>query len=200
MMRYFPVFLDLTGRQCLVVGATEEAQRKAEALRGAGATVRSVAALGVGTAERLGPFALAVVATGDAAEDAAASRLLRGLEMPLNVVDRPELCSFIWPAIVDRDPVTIAISTAGTAPMLAKIIRRRIERAVPAAFGTLAALAGNMRRLVHDRLSDAAQRRKFWRQAFAGRVAQLVFAGDAPGAAAALYRALPPSPGSTLTP
>lgn len=192
-MRYFPVFLDLTGRQCLVVGATEEARRKAEALRGAGAVVRSVATLGAGTAERLGPFALAVVATGDAGADIFVSRLLRGLGMPLNVVDRPELCTFIWPAIVDRDPVTIAISTAGTAPMLAKMIRARIERAVPAAFGTLAALAGGMRRIVRRRLPDAALRKIFWQQAFVGRVAQLVFAGDAAGAAAALYRALPRS-------
>jgi uroporphyrin-III C-methyltransferase/precorrin-2 dehydrogenase/sirohydrochlorin ferrochelatase len=200
-MRYFPVFLDLTGRQCLVVGATEEARHKAEALRSAGAVVRSVAMLGAGAVERLQDLALAVVATGDADTDIAASRLLRSLGMPLNVVDSPELCTFIWPAIVDRDPVTIAISTAGTAPMLAGIIRKRIEWAVPAAFGMLAALAGSMRLIVRSRLPDAARRQRFWQQAFAGRVAQLVFAGDIPEAAAALHRALPSQPtvGSSTT-
>lgn len=197
-MRYFPIFLDLSGKQCLVVGTTEEAHRKVGVLRGAGAIVHLVAALGAGTVERLGPLALAVVATGDAGEDLAAARLLRGLGMPLNVVDRPELCTFIWPAIVDRDPVTIAISTAGTAPMLARVIRGRIERAVPAAFGTLAALAGSLRSIVRRRLPDAAQRRKFWQHAFTGRAAKLVFAGEASKAAAALYRALPHNAQPTL--
>lgn len=189
-MRYFPMFVDLTGRECLVVGATEEARRKAAVLRGAGASVRCRAELG-GCPERwAADLALAVVATGDAAVDTAAAAVLKRLRVPINVVDRPDLCSFIWPAIVNRDPVTIAVSTGGASPLLARLIRARIERAVPAAFGPLAALVGSVRKIVRRRVPDLAQRRRFWQEILTGRVAALVFAGRLPDATAALYRVL----------
>ncbi len=185
-MRYFPIFLDLYGRPCLVVGATEEAQRKAETLRSAGAVVSLLPAL---PAAPIQPgYVLAVVATGTLEEDRDTARRLAGLGIPLNVVDRPELCSFIWPAIVDRDPVTIAISTAGTSPTLARLIRLKVERAVPLAIGELAALAGRLRDHVRRALPTPTARRAFWRRAFEGRTGRLAFAGKAAAARASLRR------------
>ncbi len=173
-MRYFPVFLDLQGRRCLVVGDTPEARHKAEVLRGAGATVDHLAVL-----ESVEPgYTLAVVTTGDERTDTEAARLLASLRIPLNVVDRPALCSFIWPAIVDRDPVMIAISTGGASPTLATLLRRRIERLVPEAVGELAALAGWLRARVHAALPEPASRRAFWRRVLEGPAGKLALAGQ----------------------
>ncbi len=202
-MRYFPVFLDLQGRRCLVVGDTAEARHKAEVLRGAGATVDHLAALK--SAEP--GYTLAVVATGDERTDIDAARLLASLRIPLNVVDRPALCSFIWPAIVDRDPVTIAISTAGTSPTLAILLRRRIERLVPAAVGELAALAGWLRARVHAALPEPTSRRAFWRRVLEGPAGKLAFDGQTRPALALLRqqadevmrtRQVEPSPGPAV--
>jgi len=183
-MRYFPVFLDLRGRACLVLGDTAEARHKAEILRDAGAVVDCRVELAA--VER--PYVLAVISTGDAASDAAAAHSLSALQIPVNVVDRPEHCSFIWPSIVDRDPVTIAISTAGTSPTLARLIRQRIERAVPQAVGQLAALAGDIRRRVHHSLPSAEARRAFWQRVLTGSAGTLAFAGRTAAALSALRR------------
>jgi uroporphyrin-III C-methyltransferase / precorrin-2 dehydrogenase / sirohydrochlorin ferrochelatase len=186
-MRYFPIFLDLRERTCLVVGDTEEARRKAATLRSAGAMVDHEIALRSSWSPAV-TYALAVVATSSEETDAAAARLLWPLDIPLNVVDRPELCSFIWPAIVDRDPVTIAISTAGTSPTLAKLIRQRIERAIPAAVGELAALAGQLRRRIHTFVPAAPARRAFWHRVLHGPAGMLAFAGQADAALVLLRR------------
>jgi uroporphyrin-III C-methyltransferase/precorrin-2 dehydrogenase/sirohydrochlorin ferrochelatase len=182
MTRYFPAFLDLRGRACLVVGAGEEVERKAHALREAGAVVTLAA-----TAEKIeGTYTLAVVATGELERDEAIARRLSGCAALINVVDRPSLCSFIWPAVVERGPVTIAISTAGSSPTLATLIRQRIERVVPAAVGELARLAGQLRRQVAAVAPTVAKRRRFWRRALEGRAGTLAFSGRAAAAQAAL--------------
>lgn len=183
-MRYFPIFLDLQGRRCLVVGETREARRKAEMLRSAGAIVDCRSALT--PVEQA--YTLAVVATGNEAADTRAARALSALRIPVNVVDRAALCSFIWPAIVDRDPVTIAISTAGTSPTLARLIRQQVEQAVPQAVGQLASLAGQLRHHVRRCLPTAEARRAFWQRVFAGPALALAFAGQAAAARAALRR------------
>lgn len=179
-MRYFPAFLDLRDRICLVVGDGTVAARKAEALARAGATVRTVAVL----PKDLTGVAVVVVANGDAQAAARA----REAGIPVNVVDQPALSSFIMPAIVERGPVTIAIGTGGAAPVLASLLRARIEALLPAAYGQLAALAESCRALVRRRLPDVSARRLFWRQALTGRVADLVFAGQ-PAAARQALRA-----------
>lgn len=182
-MRHFPAFLDLQGRSCLVVGATEEALRKAQVLREAGADVAIVnnAAMAPRRA-----YALAVVATGDLECDADAVARLKPSVALINVVDRPSLCSFIWPALVDRGPVTVAISTGGSSPTLAALIRQRIETAISVAVGDLARLAGRLRRIVARAVPTVAGRRRFWRQALEGQAGALAFAGDSKGAQAAL--------------
>lgn len=182
-MRYFPVFLDLQNRPCLVVGETEEARRKAGALRDAGAVVTHVDDTATIPA---GPYALALISTGNLEQDEAATRRLAGSGALINVVDRPSLCSFVWPAIVERGPVTIAVSTAGTSPTLAALIRQRIERAIPAAVGELAQLAGRLRRSVAEVIPTVAGRRLFWRRALEGKAGALAFAGRDLEAQAAL--------------
>ena len=135
-MRHFPIFMDVAGRPVLVV-AGDVAERKAGLLRRAGAVVRLRPSFDPAD---LDGCALAIGADAPDADNLALSAAARTRGIPVNVVDRPELCSFIMPAIVDRDPVTIAVSTAGTAPVLARLLRQRIEAAVPPAFGRLAAL------------------------------------------------------------
>ncbi|MBS0561835.1 MAG: uroporphyrinogen-III C-methyltransferase [Proteobacteria bacterium] len=173
-MRHYPIFLDLRGRAVLVLGAGEAAERKAALLRAAGAEVRMEPAF---DAAMLDGCALAIGA--GAAEDdlRALSAAAQARGIPVNVVDRPELCSFISPAVVDRDPVTVAVSSGGAAPVLARMIRARIEAAVPPAFGRLAALAGAFKDELRRRLPDIAARRRVLERALAGRAAELVFAG-----------------------
>ena len=180
-MRHFPAFLDLRGRRCLVVGPGAVAERKAEALRRAGAKVQIVAQVA-----DLADVAVVVVANGDAA---AATRA-RDAGIPVNVVDRPALSTFVMPAIVERGPLTVAIGTGGAAPVLAGLLRARIEQVIPAAYGQLAALAESCRDLVRRHLPEHDARRLFWRRALTGRVADLVFAGRPAMARAALRASL----------
>jgi uroporphyrin-III C-methyltransferase/precorrin-2 dehydrogenase/sirohydrochlorin ferrochelatase len=173
-MRHFPIFLDLHGRRALVLGTGEVAARKAEVLRQAGANVTMA---GQFAPAALAGCAVAVGADAPEAELQALATAARLAGIPVNVVDRPELCSFIMPAIVDRDPVTIAISSSGTAPVLARLLRARIEAVVPPAFGRLAALAGALQTDIRRRLPDLAIRRRVLERLFTGRAAELVFAG-----------------------
>ena len=181
-MRHLPVFLDLQGRRALVLGAGEAAQRKADMLRGAGAELvlaaRFDAALLDGCAVALGTGA-------PEADLLALSRAAQARGIPVNIVDRPELCSFISPAVIDRDPVTIAVSSAGTAPLLARLLRARIEAAIPPAFGRLAALADGFKAELRRRLPDLARRRRVLERAFTGPAADLLFAGQDAAAHAA---------------
>jgi len=110
--------------------------------------------------------------------------------VPVNVVDDPELCSFIVPAIVDRSPLVIAISTAGASPVLARITRGHIEAAVPAQFGALAQLCSALRSEVGARLPDLQQRRRFWEATLEGPVAELALAGSIDAAERELRRNL----------
>ncbi len=186
-MRFFPIFLDLAGRNALVLGHGEAAERKADALRRAGATVTAV--------DRFDPAALDGCAVAIAAEapeedihamvDAARSR-----GIPFNVVDRPSLCSFITPAVVDRDPIVVAVSSGGAAPVLARLIRAKVEALVPPAFGRLAAIADEFKTEIRRRLPDTALRRRVLERAFGGRVGDLVFAGQEDAARAEMASAI----------
>jgi uroporphyrin-III C-methyltransferase/precorrin-2 dehydrogenase/sirohydrochlorin ferrochelatase len=128
------------------------------------------------------------VAVGAGAPEAdllALSEAAQARNIPVNVVDRPELCSFISPAVIDRDLITIAVSSAGTAPLLARLLRARIEAAIPPAFGRLAALADSFKAELRRRLPDLARRRRVLERAFTGPAADLLFAGQDDAAHAA---------------
>lgn len=173
-MRHFPIFLELHGCTALVVGTGEVAARKAEPLRAAGADVRLRACFNPADLEGC---AIAIGADADEADLLALSQAARARGIPVNVVDRPALCSYITPAIVDRDPITIAVSSAGAAPVLARLIRSRIEALIPPAYGRLAALAERFKSRIRAALPDLAQRRRVLETLLTGRAADLVFAG-----------------------
>ena len=174
-MRHFPIFMDLDGRQALVLGSGEAALRKADALRRCGAQVTAVTQYAPGMLD-----GVAVAIAADAAEPdiraMVAAAHARGI--PVNVVDRPALCSFITPAVVDRAPITVAVSSGGAAPVLARLIRARVEALVPPAWGRLAAIADEFKAEIRQRLPDTALRRRVLERALGGRVADLVAAGD----------------------
>ncbi len=186
-MRHFPIFLDLRGRNVLVVGAGETSRRKAEAVARAGAAVTTAAAF---DPAMLAGCALAIGA--DAADDqlAALSAAAINAGIPVNIVDRPELCSFITPSVIDRDPISVAVSSGGAAPILARLIRARIEALVPPAYGRLAALADRFKAQIRRRFPDLTARRRMLERLLTGDAADLVFAGRDEEAAGVFAAAL----------
>ena len=120
---------------------------------------------------------LVVAATPERATNEQIYRHAMALSLPVNVVDAPELCSFIFPSIIDRDPLLIAITSSGKSPVLTRILRRKIEAMVPAAYGRLAEFAGRFRQLVKEHIVQDTPRRLFWEQAMDGTLAEQVLAG-----------------------
>ncbi|MDI1284676.1 MAG: siroheme synthase CysG [Reyranella sp.] len=207
-MQAFPLFMSLRGRRALMVGGTEAAARKVELLLSAGAQVTLIADTVVGEiaqliaegriswmgcafdGEDLAGVSLVIVASEDEALQARVSLASQQRCLPVNVVDRPKLSSFIMPAIVDRAPITIAISTGGAAPALARRLRADIERAMPAAIGRLARFAEVFRAQVRRTLDESPVRRRFWDRVFEGRIGELALAGDEIGARRELIKLL----------
>jgi uroporphyrin-III C-methyltransferase/precorrin-2 dehydrogenase/sirohydrochlorin ferrochelatase len=193
-MNYLPIFLDIRGEPCLVVGGGEVAARKSAQLLRAGArvTVRApalAAAFGAEieagrVAHRAGDFragdlegfALVIAATDDNAVNRAVAAAAKARRIPVNVVDQPKLCSFILPSIVDRSPLIVAVSSGGASPVLARLLRARLETLIPAGYGRLAALAAEFRERVKARFKPS-ERRRFWERALQGPIAEMVLAG-----------------------
>ncbi|WP_165667964.1 siroheme synthase CysG [Metapseudomonas otitidis] len=195
-MDFLPLFHNLQGRHVLVVGGGEIALRKARLLADAGACLRVVApeidsqlvALveqSHGLVHRRGYASgdlegavLAIAATDDEPLNAQISRDAQARGVPVNVVDAPALCSVIFPAIVDRSPLIVAVSSAGDAPVLARLIRAKIETWIPSAYGQLAGLAKRFRQQVKQLFPDVQQRRVFWEDVFQGPIAERVLSGQ----------------------
>jgi uroporphyrin-III C-methyltransferase/precorrin-2 dehydrogenase/sirohydrochlorin ferrochelatase len=118
-----------------------------------------------------------VAATDSAEVNHEVSQAAGQRHVPVNVVDDPALCSFIMPAIVDRSPVLIAVSTGGASPVLARLLRARLETMIPAAYGRLAACAAAFRASVKQRFSQPDKRRRFWENVLQGPFAEMVLAG-----------------------
>jgi uroporphyrin-III C-methyltransferase/precorrin-2 dehydrogenase/sirohydrochlorin ferrochelatase len=193
-MRYLPVFLDVQGRRALVLGVGEVAKRKAEALRRAGAEVVF--------ADRFAPELLdgCVLAVGADAPEPELERLsaaARARCLPVNIVDRPALCSYITPAVVDRDKLIVAVGTAGEAPVLARLVRARIEAMLPPALARLAAIAGSFSAELRARFPASAARRRVLERMLDGRAAELVLAGDEAAGIAEMRREID---GASATP
>lgn len=196
-MDYLPLFHNLRNQPCLVVGGGEVALRKIRTLLSAGADVTVVArAFHDGLRELAHEYpalelrecdysaalmidvVLVIAATDDEALNTSVSRDARQQRIPVNVVDSPELCTVIFPAIVDRSPLQIAISTGGTAPVLARLVRSRLESWIPASYGRLAQLAERYRNRVKAIVPTLNQRRAFWEKVLEGPTAEAVFSGD----------------------
>jgi uroporphyrin-III C-methyltransferase / precorrin-2 dehydrogenase / sirohydrochlorin ferrochelatase len=207
-MDFLPAFLNVRERPAAVVGGGAVALRKAELLVRCGARVTLVAPhltadfsalLASGciehrathfTAAALDGAAVVIAATDQPSVNAAVAQAARARNIPVNVVDDLHESSFIVPAIVDRDPVIVAVGTSGNAPVLARFVRERIEALLPPQLGKLAALAGRWRRRVGKALGSVLERRRFWERVFAGPVATQVFAGHAAHAELELRREL----------
>jgi len=214
---FLPAFLKIKQRPCLVVGGGEVAVRKVETLLRAGARVMVIApALNPRLSEyrdageithlaeafdaaHLNDCVLAVAATADGEVNRRVSELARQRNIPVNVVDRPDLCTFIFPSIIDRAPVTIAVSTGGAAPVLARLLRARLETLIPASYGRLAELAARFREAVKARFPKAVERRRFWEATLQGPIAEMVYAGRDEAAAAALKTALDKADAAALS-
>jgi uroporphyrin-III C-methyltransferase/precorrin-2 dehydrogenase/sirohydrochlorin ferrochelatase len=205
---FFPIFMDLENRDCLVVGGGRVAARKVRLLARAGARVLVVAPTlcddisrmveqgGVIHRSRefrdedLSDKVLVIAATDRKEVNRRVSELARARNLPVNVVDQPELCSFIVPSTIDRSPVQVAVSSGGTSPVLARMLRARLESYVPAAYGRLARLIESFRDRVKQRFRSVDQRRQFWENVLQGEVAELLFAGQDDTARARLQQAL----------
>ncbi len=194
-MDFLPLFHKLKDRLVLVVGGGEVAVRKARLLSDAGARLRVVTPevrdelrqmveQGAGELQLRGyesrdlhGVCLVIAATDDEQLNARISEDCKGLGIPVNVVDAPALCSVIFPAIVDRSPLIVAVTSGGDAPVLARLIRAKIETWIPATYGQLAGLAKKFRAQVKGLFPDVQQRRVFWEDVFQGPIAESVFAG-----------------------
>lgn len=194
-MDYFPLFIKLQNQPCLVVGAGEIAARKIELLVKAGAKITVIArAFSTPVLELLQThqleyqhkyfesadvqgFKIVVSATDNRQTNQAVADAAQARDIWVNVVDSPDLCSFIFPAIVDRSPIIAAISSGGASPVLARLLRAKIESTIPAAYGKLAKLAEDFRQEVKQRIHQPKQRRIFWENILQGKIAELVFAG-----------------------
>ena len=207
-MDFLPIFMNIRGQRSLIVGGGEVAARKAALLLQAGAEINLVCPELLGNLKdmhaegrihfRQGTFeegdlegvSLVIAATDDEAVNRRVSELARARQLPVNVVDNPELCTFILPSIIDRSPVQIAVSTGGSSPVLARLLRARLESVIPSAYGRLATLVEQFRDEVKERFGSVNARRKFWEEVLQGKIAELVFSGQDGAAEDELKRAV----------
>ncbi|MCF6190131.1 MAG: siroheme synthase CysG [Cocleimonas sp.] len=195
-MKHFPVFLDLKDRQCLVIGGGSVASRKVKNLLTSGAKVTVISPQ---VSDELKQLAhdekitviereyqttditvafLIVAATDDSTVNAQVAEQAHNANIMVNVADNASLCSFIFPSILDRSPVTIAVSTGGASPVLARQLRMKLETLVPSACGRLAGITEEYREKVKLHFPEQEQRKSFWENALKGPFAELVYAGQ----------------------
>jgi uroporphyrin-III C-methyltransferase/precorrin-2 dehydrogenase/sirohydrochlorin ferrochelatase len=196
-MDFLPIFINLKKQSCLVVGAGKVAAGKIDLLLKAGATITVIAkSVNPGVmrlttvhpsltviektfeTEDLKSYRLVISATNDPETNKLVASAAKQRGILVNVVDNPELCSFIFPAIIDRFPIIAAISSGGVSPVLARLLRAKIETVLPPAYGQLASLAEKFRLIVKQQLSNSSERRIFWEEVFQGSIAEQVFSGN----------------------
>jgi uroporphyrin-III C-methyltransferase/precorrin-2 dehydrogenase/sirohydrochlorin ferrochelatase len=195
-MRFLPVFLDLQTGPVLLVGAGDLARAKLRLLAAAGARIRWFATDGLHdvsglaaadaariecaegdplTADLSGVIAILCAGAGDVGP--AMSARAKAVGLPVNVMDDLAHSTFIFPAIVDRGDVVVAVGTGGASPVVARRVRERIEAMLPARIGDLATFIGRWRKSLHTRLPEFALRRRFWERVVDGPIGALVLAG-----------------------
>ncbi|WNC68260.1 siroheme synthase [Thalassotalea nanhaiensis] len=191
-MDYFPVFLDAKKLNTVVIGGGNVAARKIELLLKTPASITIVSPIIKAPVAKLiqqhdikyiaetynerhlSNKQLVIAATNlrDINKQIAKHATAKG--MLLNVVDDPELCNYITPAIIDRSPMIVALSSSGSAPILLQMLKRKIETNLPANYGKLAEFCGKYRLLVQQKIQSFAERKKFWQQTLEGEIAQLI--------------------------
>ncbi len=207
-MDFLPIFLNVKNKRCLVVGGGEVATRKSLFLLQAGAQVIAISSERDPSlnefavdgrilyqadhfeSEHLQNIALVIAATSDRTINRQVSEAAQQRQIPVNVVDDPELCSFIMPSIVDRSPLLIAISSGGQSPVLARLLRAQLEAMIPVAYARLASIAGKFRQHVKQHFSHPEKRRMFWEKMLQGQFTEMVLAGKEEPAQAYLSKSL----------
>jgi uroporphyrin-III C-methyltransferase/precorrin-2 dehydrogenase/sirohydrochlorin ferrochelatase len=215
-MDFLPIFLSIKEKSCVVIGGGDVATRKIASLLRAGGKVTVIAPqlstsnqklVGNGKVVHhareymdadLDNATLVIAATDDESTNARIANSAQEKGIPVNVIDKPENGNFIMPSIIDRSPVIAAVSTGGASPVLARLIRTRLESLIPAGYGRLAELCGRYRDTVKEHFSDPTDRRRFWDAILQGGVAERVFSGHMEEADIAMKQALDeadPNPG-----
>jgi uroporphyrin-III C-methyltransferase/precorrin-2 dehydrogenase/sirohydrochlorin ferrochelatase len=205
-MEFLPLFFTLQDEPVLLVGGGRVALRKARLLIKAGAMVKVVSPdidheldemlqesggrwlQDAYRPQELAGVKLVIAATPDASVNARVARDARERHLPVNVVDTPELCTFVFPSIVDRSPLVIGISSSARSPVLARLVRSKIEALIPATYGRLAAFTGRFREAIKNVAGGEGQRRRFWEQVVDGPVGEMVLAGREEDAAEYIQR------------
>ncbi|HID44492.1 MAG TPA: uroporphyrinogen-III C-methyltransferase [Chromatiaceae bacterium] len=207
-MDFLPVFLNIQSRSCAVIGGGDVAARKVRLLKAAEGEVTVVSPklcealqlqadngdiihLAQNHAQvSLEDFALVIAAADDPAANEQIAAQARKLNIPVNVVDNPDAGTFIMPSIIDRSPVVAAVSTGGASPVLARLIRARLESLIPAGYGRLGELTARYRERVKEAFGSTDDRRRFWDHILQGSVAERVFSGHMEEAEAVLEKEL----------
>jgi len=195
-MKYFPLFLDVNDKSCLVIGGGAVAHRKVRSLLKSGAKVTLIAPE---IDNRLKALAdnnkihilqreyqetdlvrvfLVIAATNSADVNTQIANQANNANILVNVADNPDLGSFIFPSVVDRSPVTVAISTGGASPVFARQLRMRLDTMIPKSAGALAAITEEYREQVKQTFSHSEQRKEFWESALNGVFAEYIYAGN----------------------
>ncbi|MDO4450768.1 MAG: siroheme synthase CysG [Moraxella sp.] len=197
-MNTLPLFFNLQNHSVLIIGGGEVAIRKAALIKSAGANITVIAKniddelthllkddnhkliiKSYDKSDLNSDFVFCIVATDDNDLNRQIYQDCKILNIPVNVVDTPELCDFIFPAIVDRNPITVGISSNGNSPVLARLIRAKIESVLPSNIGKLVQVAGEFRDTIKERLPNVNARRKFWEKIFGENLNGVgVFAGN----------------------
>ena len=192
-MKYLPLFHDIKGKTCLVVGGGDVAYRKCKFLVNARADIKVI---GKNIDEKLEKFltkrkyafaerkydkrdiegcCLVVAATSVREVNQQIYTDCVAKNIPVNVVDEPDLCTFIFPSVIDRSPITVAISSGGTSPVLSRLLKNKLEAFIPQNYGKLSEIAGSFRSKVKAKFGSVRHRRYFWEKILQGPVAEMVF-------------------------
>lgn len=195
-MELLPIFINVRARNCVIIGGGEVSYRKAVLLARAGAALTIISEriskplselcqsnnftqiIASFDESQLSDAVLVIAATDDLEVNRRVSEAANRLNIPVNVVDQPKLCSFIVPSIVDRTPIVIAISSSGSSPVLIRKLKELNETLVPSKMGDLARLLQSFRGQVKQRIKNFDARIRFWEQVIDSEVAELVYAGN----------------------
>ena len=208
-MKYFPLFHRLQQKRCLIVGGGKVALRRGRSLATAGAILDivspSIAPELLTIAEQTGGVCridtfktdivskdyFCIVAATDSREiNQQVASFAGNLGVPVNVVNNRKQCDFIFPSIVDREPVTVAVSNSGSSPVLSRLLKQQLDQFIPDAYGVLSGFVGDNRTRVHQSIPDAKTRIEFWEHVLQGPIAEAIFSGKKQEAQSLLKSAL----------
>ena len=197
-MKYFPFFMELSKQSVLLIGGGEVAERKLDLLLKANANVTIVSPKFTSYIEELfvnkninpikdyynikhltnSSFAFVIAATNDESLNEQIAKDSNDNHILVNVVDKPKICDFIFPSILERGPITVAVSTGGSSPVLARMLRTKLETMIPGAYGRLAKIVSENRIPVRKKLVNSKSNGIFWEQMLNGKFLELVLSGQ----------------------